>query len=119
MAAAEGPRCRIWAHCCQNLKLRTLCAACAEMRLNGEDIWLHAAPLFHLVSLGFQRWGNSFECRLYIGGSRAILSATRLLLPLLPLSQGGRLCGVRHHPGGRPARAAAHIFSPRRPVHNG
>ena len=41
----------------------------SEMRLNGEDIWLHAAPLFHLVDV-FAVYAITL-----VGGRHVILSA--------------------------------------------
>ena len=43
--------------------------SCSEMRLNRDDIWLHAAPLFHLVDV-FAVYAITL-----VGGRHVLLSA--------------------------------------------
>lgn len=51
------------------------------MRLNGEDIWLHAAPLFHLVDV-FAVYAITL-----VGGRHVIMSAFTAQAALMAIGE--------------------------------
>ncbi len=69
-----------------------------EMRLNGEDVWLHAAPLFHLVDV-FAVYAISL-----VGGRHVLLPTFTAQDALLAMGEGG---GGRGGCGKTPANLLA------------
>ena len=87
----------------------------AEMRLNGDDVWLHAAPLFHLVDVfavyAVTLVGGRHVLMPLFAAQGALLTmgkGQRKMLPKMARESGalllmrkgdvGSKCSLMHHP---------------------